>query len=223
MGSSRRTRPVHLTNVTRHNTPTILFVTVCAADRAVNTFANVTMQGLLRKAWEQAGSHRVGAYVLMPDHLHLFCAPASPEAENVAKWVQYWKSLVTRTARTRASGGVCGGDTGDERHVDEQTLVPPILRTRLPSGEQASACPDAGRRGRESLPASGSRGGEACREGQASACPPVFQRDCWDTQLRRGESYHDKWEYVRNNPVRRGLAESADTWPYWGVINELVW
>jgi hypothetical protein len=51
----------------------------------------------------------------------------------------------------------------------------------------------------------------------------IFQRDCWDTQLRVGDSYHEKWEYVRNNPVRKGLAASADEWLYWGIINELVW
>ena len=30
--------------------------------------------------------------------------------------------------------------------------------------------------------------------------PSLFQRDCWDRQLRTGESYSQKWEYVRNNP-----------------------
>jgi len=180
-----RGRPAHLPNVARHNTPVILFVTVCAADRAVNTFANETAHRILREAWEAAGSHKVGAYVLMPDHIHLFCEPASPDAENVSKWVRYWKSLATRAIRGRPVGGACVGMPGC---ADERTLVPP------------APGPDM----------------------RASACP-VFQRDCWDTQLRRGESYHDKWEYVRNNPVRRGLAENADAWPYGGVIHELVW
>jgi hypothetical protein len=73
------------------------------------------------------------------------------------------------------------------------------------------------------------------REGQASldrtrnVCPShvrgksIFQRDCWDTQLRWGERYHEKWEYMRNNPVRKGLAACADAWPYGGVMHELVW
>ena len=52
---------------------------------------------------------------------------------------------------------------------------------------------------------------------------PIFQRDCWDTQLRRGENYHEKWEYVRNNPVRRGLVANADEWPFGGVLNDLLW
>ena len=37
------------------------------------------------------------------------------------------------------------------------------------------------------------------------------------------ESYDDKWEYVRNNPVRHGYATKADDWPYQGELNELRW
>ena len=53
--------------------------------------------------------------------------------------------------------------------------------------------------------------------------PPLFQRDCWDRQLRTGESYKQKWEYVRNNPVRKGLVANADEWPYQGELNVLAW
>ena len=53
--------------------------------------------------------------------------------------------------------------------------------------------------------------------------PPLFQRDCWDRQLRTGEIYTQKWEYVRNNPVRKGLVANADGWPYQGRMNILEW
>ena len=53
--------------------------------------------------------------------------------------------------------------------------------------------------------------------------PPLFQRDCWDRQLRTGESYAQKWAYVRNNPVRKGLVANADDWPYQGRMNILEW
>ena len=53
--------------------------------------------------------------------------------------------------------------------------------------------------------------------------PPLWQRDCWDRQLRTGESYAQKWEYVRNNPVRKGLVANADDWPYQGELNVLEW
>jgi putative transposase len=51
----------------------------------------------------------------------------------------------------------------------------------------------------------------------------VWQRHHWDRQLRRGESYDEKWEYVRNNPVRHGYIVDADDWPYQGELNELRW
>jgi REP element-mobilizing transposase RayT len=37
-----------------------------------------------------------------------------------------------------------------------------------------------------------------------------WQSDFWDRTLRSDESYAEKWEYVRLNPVRHGLASSAD-------------
>jgi putative transposase len=51
----------------------------------------------------------------------------------------------------------------------------------------------------------------------------VWQRHHWDRQLRSGESYDDKWEYVRSNPVRHGYVTKADDWPYQGEVNELRW
>jgi putative transposase len=32
----------------------------------------------------------------MPDHLHLFCAPARSPATPVASWARFWRSQVTR-------------------------------------------------------------------------------------------------------------------------------
>lgn len=52
---------------------------------------------------------------------------------------------------------------------------------------------------------------------------PVWQRDFWDTQLRRCESYEAKWEYVYRNPVRRGLVAAPEEWPYQGEIVPLWW
>jgi putative transposase len=55
--------------------------------------------------------------------------------------------------------------------------------------------------------------------------PPSWrwQSGKWDTRLRRSESYHEKWEYVRQNPVRKGLVTRPEDWPYQGVLNELRW
>jgi putative transposase len=52
---------------------------------------------------------------------------------------------------------------------------------------------------------------------------PVWQTDFWDTQMRRGESYSEKWLYVRNNPVRAGFVTDAESWPFQGEMNVLRW
>jgi hypothetical protein len=36
--------------------------------------------------------------------------------------------------------------------------------------------------------------------------------------LRSEESYAQKWNYVRDNPVRAGLVEKTDDWPHAGEI-----
>ena len=50
---------------------------------------------------------------------------------------------------------------------------------------------------------------------------PRFQSDSFHHRLRGEESYAEKWEYVRANPVRAGLVKSPEDWPYQGVLNEL--
>ena len=47
---------------------------------------------------------------------------------------------------------------------------------------------------------------------------PIWQRGFFDHLLRRDESYAQKWNYVRENPVRAGLVTNADDWPYSGEI-----
>jgi putative transposase len=42
----------------------------------------------------------------------------------------------------------------------------------------------------------------------------VWQRDFFDHRLRNDDSLTEKWAYIRNNPVRKGLVSAADDWPY---------
>jgi putative transposase len=51
----------------------------------------------------------------------------------------------------------------------------------------------------------------------------LWQTDFWDVQLRHGDNYAAKWEYVRNNPVRAGLVAKPEDWPYQGEMNILRW
>jgi putative transposase len=50
------------------------------------------------------------------------------------------------------------------------------------------------------------------------AAPKLWQPGLFDHILRSDESYGEKWNYVRENPVRAGLVKSAEDWPYQGEI-----
>ena len=47
---------------------------------------------------------------------------------------------------------------------------------------------------------------------------PISQRGFFDHLLRSEESYGQKWNYVRENPVRVGISRKAEDWPYPGEI-----
>ncbi|MCC7300832.1 MAG: transposase [Verrucomicrobia bacterium] len=46
----------------------------------------------------------------------------------------------------------------------------------------------------------------------------VWQPGFFDHLLRHSESYSEKWNYVRKNPVRAGLVEQVEDWPWQGEI-----
>ncbi len=49
-----------------------------------------------------------------------------------------------------------------------------------------------------------------------------WEKDFFDHVLRSAESYWQKMEYVRQNPVRAGLVKRPEDWPYQGEIHRLV-
>ena len=52
--------------------------------------------------------------------------------------------------------------------------------------------------------------------------PWEWQRGCFDRLLRSDENLQSKWIYVKNNPLRHGLVQRAEDWPYYlDFINEL--
>ena len=150
-----RSHPAHCPPVEKFNCSVIVFLTVCSKDRK-NIFANKDMQSIICEAWSIDREWIVGRYVLMPDHVHLFCAPSGLFPDSLRKWTKKWKSYVSR---------------------------------KWP------------------------RPGEH----------PIWQTDFWDTQLRSGESYQEKWKYVKDNPVRGNLCEKSEEWPYQGMLNKLNW
>ncbi len=50
-----------------------------------------------------------------------------------------------------------------------------------------------------------------------------WQRYSFHHRLRSHESCEDKWQYIRQNPVRAGLVSSTTNWEYQGVIFETTY
>lgn len=59
------------------------------------------------------------------------------------------------------------------------------------------------------------------QKGHLKLNPPVWQENFFDHLLRSQESYAQKWDYVCQNPVRKGLVRSTEDWPWQGEIYPL--
>ncbi|MCW5557421.1 MAG: hypothetical protein KIT22_06285 [Verrucomicrobiae bacterium] len=149
-GAGRRT-PEHGVHL-QADQPTFVFLTVCARDREP-WLAQSPIERGLKDCWLASDTWLVGEYLLMPDHLHLFCGPKDTSVE-LSRWVRWWKR---RFSCLGVSGAGC------------------------------------------------------------------WQRDYWDTRIRDREHYEKKWWYVRENPVRAGLVESPEEWPFQGRLHVLRW
>lgn len=150
-----RKHPAHMPVVYRNNRSIIVFVTVCTKNRKPILASHESMSRVI-KAWNASTFWLVGRFVIMPEHIHLFCNPNRMPEYPIKRWVEFWRSQVSR-----------------DWH-----------------------------------------------------CPsnlPLWQKDCWDTQLRSGDSYSEKWAYVRNNPARHELIEKPEHWPFQGELNALFW
>ena len=90
-----RKRPCHQTIKSEGNRSTIVFCTVCTKGRKP-ILANSEAHQLLIEAWQSANEWLVGRYTILPDHIHLFAAPATYPAGAIRRWAKYWKSTVSR-------------------------------------------------------------------------------------------------------------------------------
>ena len=129
----------------------VFFLTVNAKDHEP-WMAQAAVRDSLAEIWRtDATAWLTGYYLLMPDHLHLFCAPRDLSF-GIDTWITYWKRQFSR------------------RHIAESW---------------------------------------------------VWQRSGFHHRLRHQQEYQDKWLYVRENPMRQGLAQGLDDWPWQGTIHEL--
>ena len=200
------------------NRAIMLYVTVVTGKRNA-MLADKAVQDCIVAAWKAAADWLVGRYVIMPDHIHFFCAPATYPPPDFHRWMKQWKAQVSRSfpiglRAGRAHGRVALVATG----TPADTAHGRVALVATGNGADAAATSAA-------LPPTddATATSAALPNVPLSRPPPLFQRDCWDRQLRTGESYAQKWEYVRNNPVRKGLVAHADEWPYQGQVNVLEW
>lgn len=71
-------------------------MTVCTKDRKP-ILDNESAHQTLVRVWTAADHWLVGRYVVMPDHVHLFCARARWDAVPLTNWVAYWKSQASKS------------------------------------------------------------------------------------------------------------------------------
>lgn len=139
--------------------PSLYFVTTCTQDRQ-QTLTQESVVGILVEEWRAARDRygwSVGRYVVMPDHVHFFCAP-EPDAKQLSQFIGGWKTWTSRR-------------------------IHKLLRPQ-----------------------------------PTAAATALWQREFFDHLLRSSMSYDEKWNYVRDNPVRAGLVGAAENWPYAGEL-----
>ena len=90
-----RRRPSSNSILSLHNRSDILFVTACTYGRTP-ILATKRAARAIENSWEEADDWLVGKYVIMEDHVHFFCSPNCLDAD-LAKWMAYWKRLVTQS------------------------------------------------------------------------------------------------------------------------------
>jgi REP element-mobilizing transposase RayT len=103
-----RRRPVHQDLHEGFNMPVVVFLIVCTKDKKP-ILANDEVHTRLRESWLVADSWIVGRYVLMPDHLHLFCSPVTPQSPLLQQWVSYSPRGIGQSRETRQSGSAIFG------------------------------------------------------------------------------------------------------------------
>jgi len=55
----------------------------------------------MHESWQRAERWFVGRYVIMPDHVHLFCAPAVSVPESLHRRMGFWKAGDAPVAASR--------------------------------------------------------------------------------------------------------------------------
>ena len=135
----------------------VYFITTCTRERKPILSSPQATDVLLRE-WQLAKARHgwlIGRYVIMPDHVHFFCAEQTAGAlRPLPQFMNKWKEWTAK--------GICA---------------------------------------------------------DLKVTAPLWQRGFFDHLLRSEESYAEKWAYVRDNPVRAGLVNAWQAWPWQGFVD----
>lgn len=77
------------------NRSNILLLTVCVKDRKP-ILCRPWLMGLLCEVWKPRDHWAAGRFVILPDHIHVFCSPMMCGRLSLERWVAAWKSFVSR-------------------------------------------------------------------------------------------------------------------------------
>jgi REP element-mobilizing transposase RayT len=176
-------------------------LTICVDGRARVLDNEITFERLVAFLLDSSTRyHWFGRrFVIMPDHIHLI-AHMGHEAVRLGQWVKALKAVL---------GGL---ERRDERRDAARPVGAPGLQGAA-SGDAAYNKPsaDVGR-----LPPAGA--GPVPREFTRIQREWRWQQGFHDHKFRTPESESRKWEYVCLNPVRDGLVQRPEEWPFAGEI-----
>ena len=43
---------------------------------------------------------------------------------------------------------------------------------------------------------------------------PVWEQERYDRIIRDGKEFLEKWQYIRNNPLKQGIVSEAESYPW---------
>jgi REP element-mobilizing transposase RayT len=84
----------------------IFFITTCTKERR-NNLANSEIAKILIEEWKKSRDYHdwhIGHYVIMPDHVHFFCAPGN-DAKDLSIIMKFWKEWTSKKIKKE-----CGRD-----------------------------------------------------------------------------------------------------------------
>ncbi len=184
----------------------VFFITCCTQQRKP-ILANAKIVSILVEEWTGALERHgwvIGRYVVMPDHVHFFCAPLLG-------------------AGMEKTGSAIEGRTGSP--IDVRTGSPIEGRTGSPipstRGQTYKGLSGFMQQWKQWTSKRIIRECGCSSDRPSGLQAPIWQAEFFDHLLRSQESYGQKWEYVRQNPLRAGLVQNPEDWLWQGEIYAL--